>query len=86
MSDMRVRSGKRGLAEQSETSCRRIALCRGGSLTLRAGLATVPAGVGKLGVTKRADGSTQVTANGKPLCTFSRGLTAVQPSTDPRPG
>jgi predicted lipoprotein with Yx(FWY)xxD motif len=40
-------------------------------LTLRAGLPTAPAGAGKLGVTKRPDGTTQVTANGKPLYTFS---------------
>jgi predicted lipoprotein with Yx(FWY)xxD motif len=40
-------------------------------LTLSAGLPTAAAGVGKIGVTKRPDGSTQVTANGKPLYTFS---------------
>ena len=40
-------------------------------LTLRSGLPTAPAGAGKLGVTKRPDGTTQITANGKPLYTFS---------------
>jgi predicted lipoprotein with Yx(FWY)xxD motif len=40
-------------------------------LTLHAGLPTAPAGAGELGVTKRPDGSTQITANGKPLYTFS---------------
>ncbi|HEY2656927.1 MAG TPA: hypothetical protein VGI55_14130, partial [Solirubrobacteraceae bacterium] len=40
-------------------------------LTLRAGLPTAPAGADKLGLTKRPDGSTQVTANGRPLYTFS---------------
>lgn len=40
-------------------------------LTLGGGLPTASAGAGKLGVIKRPDGSTQVTANGKPLYTFS---------------
>ena len=40
-------------------------------LTLSAGQSTAPAGAGKLGVTKRPDGTTQLTANGKPLYTFS---------------
>ena len=40
-------------------------------LTLSGGLPTAPAAAGKLGVTKRPDGTTQVTANGKPLYTFS---------------
>jgi predicted lipoprotein with Yx(FWY)xxD motif len=40
-------------------------------LTLHGGLPTAPAGAGMLGVTKRPDGSAQVTANGKPLYTFS---------------
>jgi predicted lipoprotein with Yx(FWY)xxD motif len=40
-------------------------------LTVHTGLPTAPAGAGKLGVTKRPDGSTQITANGKPLYTFS---------------
>jgi predicted lipoprotein with Yx(FWY)xxD motif len=40
-------------------------------LTLHAGQPTALATAGKLGVTKRPDGTTQVTANGKPLYTFS---------------
>jgi predicted lipoprotein with Yx(FWY)xxD motif len=40
-------------------------------LTLHAGLPTAPGSAGKLGVTKRPDGTTQITANGKPLYTFS---------------
>ena len=40
-------------------------------VTTHAGQPTAPAGAGKLGVTKRPDGTTQVTANGKPLYTFS---------------
>jgi predicted lipoprotein with Yx(FWY)xxD motif len=40
-------------------------------VTLHAGMPTAPASAGKLGVTKRPDGSTQVTDNGKPLYTFS---------------
>lgn len=40
-------------------------------LTLRAGKPTASAGAGKLGVITRPDGKRQVTANGKPLYTFS---------------
>jgi predicted lipoprotein with Yx(FWY)xxD motif len=40
-------------------------------LTVHAGLPSAPAAAGKLGVAKRLDGSSQVTANGKPLYTFS---------------
>ena len=40
-------------------------------VTTHAGQPTAPAGAGKLGMTKRPDGTTQLTANGKPLYTFS---------------
>ena len=40
-------------------------------VTTHAGQPTAPAGAGTLGVTKRPDGTTQLTANGKPLYTFS---------------
>jgi predicted lipoprotein with Yx(FWY)xxD motif len=40
-------------------------------VTTHAGQPTAGAGAGKLGVTKRPDGTTQITANGKPLYTFS---------------
>ena len=40
-------------------------------LTTHAGQPAAPGGAGKLGVTKRPDGTTQLTANGKPLYTFS---------------
>ena len=40
-------------------------------VTTHAGQPTAPAGADKLGVTKRPDGTTQLTANGKPLYTFS---------------
>lgn len=40
-------------------------------LTLEGGKPTGPAGAAKLGLIKRPNGSEQVTANGKPLYTFS---------------
>jgi predicted lipoprotein with Yx(FWY)xxD motif len=40
-------------------------------VTIDGGKPTAPAGAGKLGMIKRPDGSTQVTAGGKPLYTFS---------------
>jgi predicted lipoprotein with Yx(FWY)xxD motif len=68
-------AGKALYANNLETAGK--VLCNAGCtafwtpLTIHGDRPTATKGAGKLGVTKRPNGSTQVTANGKPLYTFS---------------